>query len=71
MSDDFDGLEDRLERERPVPAAAFRGVLGRRLDRLDPGYGPRPPQLRLMVGAWLLAGAVVMLVGLLVATGRL
>lgn len=71
MTDELGPLEERLVRERPVPGAGFRGALGRRLSSLDPGFGPRPAALRWLVLAWLLAGLVVMLVGLLVALGRL
>ena len=44
-------VADRLGGERPVPGASFRGALARRLVESDPGYGPRPERLRLMVAA--------------------
>jgi hypothetical protein len=58
-------LADRLRIARPVPGAAFRGALSRRLAEQDPGYGPRPERLRLMVAGYLAAG------GLLIALAAL
>ena len=58
-------LADRLKLSRPVPPAGFRGQLGRRLADRDPGYGPRPERLRLMVAGYLGAG------GLLIALAAL
>ena len=64
-------LEDRLSAARPVPAAGFRGRLGRQLAAHDPGYGPRPEHLRLIVTRYLVAGAVLIALGLCAATGVL
>jgi hypothetical protein len=64
-------LAARLQRERPVPAADFRGALGRRLAASDPGYGPRPDRLRTMVTASLAAGLGVSGFGALQALGVL
>jgi len=62
-------MAEWLQATIPVPAAGFRGALGRYLLRRDPGYGPRPPQLRLISSACA-AGSVVMLaVAALQATG--
>ncbi len=58
-------LAHRLRIGRPVPAAAFRGALSRRLAEQDPGYGPRPERLRVMVAGYLGAG------GLLIALAAL
>jgi hypothetical protein len=52
-------LADRLMIARPVPGAAFRGALSRRLAERDPGYGPRPERLRLMVAGYLGAGGLL------------
>jgi hypothetical protein len=52
-------LADQLRIERPVPPAAFRGRLGRHLDGRDPGYGPRPERLRLIVAGYLGAGGLL------------
>jgi hypothetical protein len=52
-------LADGLTIARPVPAAAFRGRLGRYLGERDPGYGPRPERLRLIVVCYLGAGGVL------------
>jgi hypothetical protein len=58
-------LADCLRIARPVPGAVFRGALGRRLAELDPGYGPRPERLRLVVAGYIGAG------GLLIALAAL
>ena len=59
----------RLEDQRPMPAAGFRGALGRHLAARDPGYGPRPASLRLMVAGYAVAGTALLAAGTLVATG--
>lgn len=58
---ELEQLAERLRGECPVPAAGFRGALARHLAHDDPGYGPRPPRLRLIVAAFL--GGGVLLVG--------
>lgn len=60
-----DVVAEHLRIERPVPSAGFRGQLRRRLAERDPGYGPRPARLRLMVAGYLGAG------GLLIALAAL
>lgn len=67
---DFDAAEqemaDGLSISRPLPAAAFRGRLGRHLADHDPGYGPRPERLRLIVAGYVGAGGLLIaLAGLL------
>jgi hypothetical protein len=64
-------LADRLAGERPIPAAGFRGALGRRLDEHDPGYGPRPVRLRPVVAGYLCGGSLLLVLGALSATGHL
>ncbi len=64
-------LAERLTRERPVPPAGFRGGLGRRLAAIDPGFGPRPGRLWAMVAGYLVVGLLLVLLGLLQATGVL
>jgi hypothetical protein len=61
-------LAARLAEERPVPRAGFRGALGRHLASRDPGYGPRPERLRLMVAGYAGAGTCLIAVGALIAT---
>jgi hypothetical protein len=60
---DFDPAEQNLAAAlriaRPVPAAGFRGALGRHLADRDLGFGPRPERLRLMVAGYLGAGGVL------------
>ncbi len=62
-------LGAELAAERPVPAAGFRGELRRRLTAQDPGYGPRPPRLRVAVATLIAAGLLLIAIGALVALG--
>ena len=64
-------LADRLQDERPVPAAGFRGALGRYLAARDLGYGPRPERLRVMVLSYLVVGALLLGLAALIAVGAL
>ena len=64
-------LGDRLATGRPVPAAEFRGALGRHLAVRDPGYGPRPEALRKITALYLAVGALLLAVGALQAMGAL
>jgi hypothetical protein len=57
---------DSLRIARPVPAAAFRGRLGRYLADRDPGYGPRPERLRLIVAGYVGAGGLLIALAALV-----
>jgi hypothetical protein len=52
-------LADRLGMARPIPAVGFRGRLHRHLAGQDPGYGPRPERLRLLVACYIGAGGVL------------
>jgi hypothetical protein len=52
-------VANRLRIARPVPPAGFRGRLGRHLAERDPGYGPRPERLRLIVAGYLGAGGLL------------
>jgi hypothetical protein len=60
-----------LQRTRPVPAAGFRGWLGRHLAERDPGYGPRPPWLVPVASCSFGGGLVLILLSALSATGSL
>lgn len=64
-------IAERLDRERPVPAAGFRGALARYLVVRDPGFGPRPARLPAMVCAFLGTGGVLIALAALQATGQL
>lgn len=64
-------LGPRLTAERPLPAAEFRGALGRHLAARDPGFGPRPAHLRATVALYLGAGGAVGVLGALQALGVL
>lgn len=61
----------RLGAERPVPAADFRGALGRSLVSADPGFGPRPERLRLTAALYLCGGMALIALGALQAAGTL
>ncbi len=63
-------LGRRMAGERPVPAADFRGTLGRFLAAADPGHGPRPPHLRVKVAGWLAGGGLIIALGALEALGH-
>ena len=66
--DDLVRLAERLQRDRPIPAAQFRGELRRRLlagERRD----DRPARLVMLIRAYALSGAVLLLVGALSAAG--
>ncbi len=78
MSDETDELgageqelADHLSSDPPTPAPGFRGALGRHLGAIDPGWGPRPERLRVMVMTGVVSGLVLMALGLLQATGSL
>lgn len=58
-------LAEHLRVHRPLPAAGFRGSLARRLTALDPGWGPRPARLKLIVAGWVGAGVLLIGVGAL------
>jgi hypothetical protein len=61
-------LAERLEVERPVPSAAFRGGLRRRL--LDgSGLHSRPARLRLLITGYASAGSALLLIGAASAAG--
>lgn len=62
-------LERLLAGERQVPAAGFRGELGRRVAIEDPGLGSRPSHLRLRVALYVTAGGAVGAIGALIALG--
>jgi hypothetical protein len=61
----LDALGERLLRERPVPAAAFRGNLRRRLIGRSRDLIRRPSHLWLRAGASGMAGSVMLLVAAL------
>lgn len=60
--DELVSLAERLERERPVPAAGFRGELRRRL-LFGAGARARPARLRLLITGYAGAGSLLLLVG--------
>jgi hypothetical protein len=56
-------LAERLLDERPVPAAAFRGDLRRRLLAGDLRHGSRPSRLRVLIAGWAGGGMFLLLAG--------
>ncbi|MDX6689260.1 MAG: hypothetical protein QOG15_717 [Solirubrobacteraceae bacterium] len=61
-------LAERLEYERPVPTAAFRGALRRRL--LTGGaQHSRPARLRLLITGYASAGTALLLIGAVSVAG--
>ncbi len=58
-------LVEQLRMARPVPALGFRGRLHRHLAGRDPGYGPRPERLRLLVACYIGAGGVLIVLAAL------
>lgn len=61
-------LAERLEQERPVPTAAFRGDLRRRVLAGDLTYS-RPARLRLLIAGYASAGSALLLIGAASAAG--
>jgi hypothetical protein len=68
VPDDVIRLAERLERERPVPSASFRGALRRRLLAGDL-VRTRPARLRLLIASYASAGSALLLIGAASAAG--
>ena len=66
--DELIRLAERLEHERPVPTAAFRGDLRRRLLAGDLTRS-RPARLRLLIAGYASAGSALLLIGAASAAG--
>jgi hypothetical protein len=64
-------LAASLEARRPAPTPVYRGRLAKRLTRQDMGYGHRPARLWTHAGVLAGAGALFVLLGLLVSTGAI
>jgi hypothetical protein len=62
-------LGELLASSRPVPDAGFRGALARWLADHDPGWGPRPTRLRLLIAAYGGGGLLLIAVGALLGLG--
>jgi len=61
-------LAERLEHERPVPSAAFRGDLRRRLLAGTRAHS-RPARLRLLIAGYASTGSLLLLAGAASAAG--
>jgi hypothetical protein len=61
-------LAERLERERPVPSAGFRGQLRRHL-LADEASRSRPARLRLLITGYASTGSLLLLLGAMSAAG--
>jgi len=66
--EDLIRLAERLEQERPVPSAAFRGDLRRRLIAGARSHS-RPARLRLLIAGYAGVGSLLLLVGAVSAAG--
>jgi len=53
-------LAERLQDERPVPAAGFRGELRRQLVAGMARHQARPAHLRLLISAWAGSGSALL-----------
>lgn len=62
VPDDLVLLAARLDRQRPVPSAAFRGDLRRRLIATGATHR-RPARLRMLIGGYASTGSFLLLVG--------
>ena len=61
-------LAERLERERPVPAACFRGDLRRRLEAAGSRHA-RPRRLRALITGYASVGSLLLVLGAVSAAG--
>ena len=68
MPEDLERLGERLHDGRPLPRAAFRGDLRRRLLARRPGR-PRPAGLRVLIAAYAGAGALLLALAAISAAG--
>ncbi|MEA2184450.1 MAG: hypothetical protein QOK16_1016 [Solirubrobacteraceae bacterium] len=66
--DELVRLAERLQRERPVPAAGFRGELRRQLLAGGARHA-RPRRLRALITGYATAGSLLLLVGALSVVG--
>ncbi|HEX8157765.1 MAG TPA: hypothetical protein VF526_10315 [Solirubrobacteraceae bacterium] len=66
--DEIVRLAERLQRERPVPAAAFRGELRRQL-LAGGAVHARPRRLRALITGYATAGSLLLLVAAVSAVG--
>jgi hypothetical protein len=66
--DELVRLAERLQRQRPVPAAGFRGELRRQL-LAGAALQGRPRRLRALIAGFATAGSLLLLVGALSAAG--
>jgi hypothetical protein len=68
MPEDLERLGERLQDGRPLPRAAFRGDLRRRLMARGPGR-PRPDRLGARIAAYAGAGAFLLAIAAISAAG--
>ena len=69
MTEDLDSIARRLESERPVPSARFRGELGRRLTSEAQERQGEPPRLLLLIAAYAGSGAVLLVIAVIGLAG--
>lgn len=70
VDDALVALGERLLADRPRPAPAFRGELGRRLTRLERGGRKLAPErIRSIIAGYALSGAALLVLAALGAAG--
>ncbi len=62
-------LAERLQHERPLPAAAFRGALGRHLATRAGAQPQRPRRLGALIAGFAGSGTLLLVLGALGAAG--
>lgn len=67
-TDDLVSLAQRLRAARPLPAAAFRGRLGRHLAGQPRRFAPA--RLRLLIATYAASGLVLLVLGAVGASGH-
>ena len=69
MTEEFDPIISRLDSERPVPRASFRGDLRRSLLADSRERHTRPARLRLLISAYAGSGLVLLAVAVVGLAG--
>lgn len=62
MTADLEAIAERLDAERPIPRAGFRGELRRRVLRSPRTHEARPRRLQLLITAYASSGLALLAV---------